>query len=446
MKLRPFWSREAIGATACEPEVRRCARAVVKRYQRPFRHGWAQRRTRPRWRPLPSWHPAECAGGEHRVCAVRHGVPRRPTFMRHRRKACQALGANRSSSRQLGYVPGTRSGLWDLLHTVGSTSSDSWRRSPTVDAALVRAAMARSSPTNGAPEVDTSLLDLRRRHGFQPTRRRRNRAATAGSAPDEVRSVTRLWSEDLEGGRGGGTAPPPRAGRTRTSARRVRQYVEAQAHFQHGTTGRVGRAIDALRGNGRRCGNGVVREAWPCSRGTSRAASDPKATSHPGYGDERIRGSGPAGVRRTIERSRAESRVTRPTGRGLRQLGEDDRGSRRTDRKARPRRTSYGAGRRVVGWNGDVGGETGQPDHVPREAVNQALGQLAGRASVTATTSGRTGRPSVRRSRRGAGCRETLCLVHIDAITTLFDLVIDCLMTRGVVRELRSNVVRHALP
>ena len=175
------------------------------------------------------------------------------TFMRHRvgQRVTQALGrANRRHGDWAMYL-GLAPGFGTLLAQSAVQAAIPGDVRPTVDAALVRAAdgweladqtarafwsTRRSSDTPGAATAPT-----RARPG-------RNRpAATAGSAPDEVRSVTRLWLGDPEAA----AEAAARAASTLHAAGELEhaafwRYVEAQAHFEHGTTGSVGRAIDAF--------------------------------------------------------------------------------------------------------------------------------------------------------------------------------------------------------
>ena len=147
--------------------------------------------------------------------------------------------------------------------------------------------------------------------------------------------------------------------------------------------------------------------------------------------DEWMRGSGPAGVRRTIERSRGgvsgthdqQAEALDSLGRMIGVSAHRPEGQAATDVV-----WSWPAGRRVERRLWEV--KTGQPDHVPREWVNQALGQLAAeRASPRLHIVGCivTSLQSVEGDAAQAAA-ETLCLVHIDAITTLFDLVSDRLL------------------
>jgi hypothetical protein len=356
------------------------------------------------------------------------------TFMRHRvgQRVTQALGrANRRAGDWAMYL-GLAPGFGTLLATSAVQAAIPRDVRPIVDAALARIsdgwqatqeAAAQFWAYQGSPPMAAAPPQPQR-----PRPGRTRPAATAGSAAHEVTAVTQLWLGDPQAA---AQAASQAAAILDTSGEVEHaafwRYVQAQANYEERTAGSAGRAIDALRA----ATDSALRTAWFVRlrrvltelRGQQASLTDELPWM---VWDEWLRESGAAGVRRAIDRCRtgitgnhdqqADALVT--LGRMAGVSASRPEGQSVTDTV-----WNWPSGRQIQRRLWEV--KTGNPDRLPREWVDQSLGQLA--------EEGQTPR------RRVVGCilthvegieeeaaraaRDTLCLVHIDAVSALIDLL-----------------------
>lgn len=381
------------------------------------------------------------------------------TFMRHRvgQRVTQALGrANRRTGDWAMYL-GLAPGFGTQLATSAVQAAIPRDVRSIVDAALARISAGWQATQEAAaqfwdyqghpPIADEPLQSQRLRPG------RTRAASTAGSAAHEVNAVTQLWLGD------------PRAAAQAASQAAVLldasgevehaafwRYVQAQACYEEGTAASVGHAIDALRA----ATNSSLRTAWFVRLGRVLTELRDQQASQTDelpwlVWDEWLRESGATGVRRAIDRCRtgitgnhaqqAEALVT--LGRMAGATASRPQGQSVPDTV-----WNWPSGRQVQRRLWEV--KTGNPDRLPRDWVNQSLGQLA--------EEGRS--PRVRlfgcilthvediEEEAARAARDAVCLVHSDTVSALIGLLGDRLNSyaerwgggtaaeRGAAREL----------
>jgi len=234
------------------------------------------------------------------------------TFMRHRvgQRVTQALGrANRREGDWAMYL-GLAPSFGTLLATSGVQAAIPRDVRPIVDAALARIsegwqatqeAAAQFWADQGNPPMTAAPPQPQR-----PWPGRTRPAATARSAAHEVTAVTQLWLGDPQAAAQAASQAAvllDTAGEVEHAA--FWRYVQAQAHYEEGTAGSVGHAIDALRA----ATDSAVRTAWFVRlrriltelRGQQAPLTDELPWL---VWDEWLRESGAAGVRRAIDRCR----------------------------------------------------------------------------------------------------------------------------------------------
>jgi hypothetical protein len=362
------------------------------------------------------------------------------TFMRHRvgQRVTQALGrANRRAGDWAMYL-GLSPGFGTLLAQSAVRQAIPAGVRPVVDDALRRLETgwlgayqeARNFWDSGGqvPDGDEATHSSAR---VRPGRTRP--AATAGSAPDEVTAVTRLWLGDPTTA----SEAAARAAGTLGNAGEVEHaafwhYVQAQANYEEGVAGSVGRAIDALRA----ATQTGAATAWfgRLSRVLAELRGD-QATHFDDQPwttwDEWIAESGKAGVRRAVERCRSGLVGTHDQqAESLELLGRMAGVSahRPSGQSVTDCIWSWAGRRRVETRLWEV--KTGEPNAVPRDWIDQALGQVA------------DSHPSTHR--RVVGCvmsnvsevadeaasaaRDAVCLVPGEVVVALADLLGDRLI------------------
>jgi hypothetical protein len=362
------------------------------------------------------------------------------TFMRHRvgQRVTQALGrANRRDNDWAMYL-GLAPGFGTLLAQSAVRQAIPIDVRPVIDDALARLESRWAGASSSASEfwqnrgvpvapVNSPTAPARVRPG------RSRAAATAGSAADEVAAVTRLWLGDPAGAAdaaGSAAAILKAAGEVEHAA--FWRYVQAQAHFDEGTGGSVGRAIDALRV----AVEGGTVTAWFVRLGRVlselRGQQASRVDDQPWtMWDEWVAEAGSTGVRRAVDRCRQYLLGTHDQqAEGIETLGRmvGVSSGRPTGQSVTDATWSWVAARKVERRLWEV--KTGDPDELPREWVDQALGQVA------------AARPSPRL--RVVGCllthlttvadeaatagRDALCFVHQDAALALADMIGDRLI------------------
>jgi hypothetical protein len=258
-------------------------------------------------------------------------------------------------------------------------------------------------------------------------------AATAGSAVHEVTAVTRLWLGDPAGAaEAAGAAARALGGAGEVEHAAFWHYVEGQAHYEEGLTGSLGKAIDAVR----TATQSGAATAWFVRlgrvlselRGEQASVVDEQPWT---TWDEWISESGIAGVRRSVARCRnwlvgthdqqAEALVilgrmagisaSRPTGQSVTDVVWNWASSRRVERRL---------------W--EV--KTGTPNAIPRDWVDQALGQVAearggDRLSVVGCIM--TELEAVEPEAKRAGAN-SLCFIRREGVLALADLLGDRLL------------------
>lgn len=351
------------------------------------------------------------------------------TFMRHRvgQRVTQALGrANRTSDDWAMYL-GLSSSFGTLLAQTAVRQAIPSEVRPIVDDALARA--EEGSAANGAAAKEFWGSKGARPVRVGPAEQTRTRpgrvraVSTAGSAGDEVSSVTLMWRGDYERA----AAAALRAADTLNVAGEREhsafwRYVAAHALYLNGGASR-GRAIDELRV----ASEGGAHTAWFVRVSKVLAELRGEQAMHTeehlwATWDEWIRSARPAGVRRAIELCRSRLAGSHDQqAEGIEILGRlagaqavRPSGTSVTDATwSWPRRG--GSERRL--W--EV--KTGDADALPRDWVDQSLGQIAAEA------------PSGRH--RVVGCivthltnvaddaakaaRDAVCIISLDAVAEL---------------------------
>ncbi len=351
------------------------------------------------------------------------------TFMRHRvgQRFTQALGrANRQEGDWAMYL-GLAPGFGTLLAQTGVQTAIPRDVRPTVNQAFSRLtgdwSASRSAAeqfwaTQGASVPEPIAPESPR---LRPGRTRA--AATADSAVDEVAAVTRLWQGDPQGA----AEAAARAASKLHAAGEVEhaafwRYVEAQAHFEAHSTGQ---AIDALR----TATDGGAATGWFVRLrrvlGELRGQQAIQTAEQPWeVWDEWLRESGCEGVRRAITRCQSaiegshdeQAEALQILGRIAGTVSHRPRGQAVTDAI-----WNWPCARRIERRLWEV--KTGAPDRLPRDWVNQALGQIAQEAASSRVhVVGCIVTSLVDVEEEAAlAARETLCLVHVDALCALLD-------------------------
>lgn len=356
------------------------------------------------------------------------------TFMRHRvsQRVTQALGrANRRAGDWAMYL-GLAPRFGTLLANSGVQAAIPRDVRPTIDAALARLSEGWQAAREAADQFWVSQGTQGATAAPVPSQRprpgRTRPAATAGSAADEVTAVTRLWLGDPQAA----AHAASRAAATLQASGEVEHaafwtYVQAQAHYEEGTTGSARQAIDALR---------VATESAPSTAwfvrlrrvlAELRGQQAVLTTELPWIvWDEWLRDSGPLGVRRAVDRCRtgitgnhdqqADALVTLGHMAGV--TANRPEGQSVTDTV-----WNWSAGRQVQRRLWEV--KTGDPDRLPRDWVDQSLGQLAGEGQS----------PRIRvvgcilthvegiEEEAAKAAQDALCLIHLDAVSALIDLL-----------------------
>ncbi len=358
------------------------------------------------------------------------------TFMRHRvgQRVTQALGrANRRAGDWAMYL-GLAPGFGTLLAASAVQAAIPRDVRPIVDAALARIsdgwqatqeAAAQFWADQGNPPIAATPPQPQR---LRPGRTRP--AATARSAVHEVTAVTQLWLGDPQAAAQAASqaaALLATAGEVEHAA--FWRYVQAQAHYGEGTTGSVGHAIDALRA----ATDGALRTAWFARLGrvlTELRGQQASLTDELPWlvWDEWLRESGAASVQRAIDRCR-----TGITGNHDQQadalvlLGRmaGVTASRPEGQSVADTVWNWSSGRQVQRRLWEV--KTGNPARLPRAWVDQALGQLAeaGRSPRIRVVGCILTHVESIEEEAALAARDSLCLVHVDAVSALIDLLGD---------------------
>jgi hypothetical protein len=378
------------------------------------------------------------------------------TYMRHRvaQRVTQALGrANRRDGDWAMYLGLSPSFGMSMAHSAVQAEIPS-EVQPVVEAALVRMQRGWAGAANDAQEFWKThkvpgTLATPETERLRPGRSRA--AATAGSASDEVSAATALWIGDYAGA----AQAAARAAETLATAGEVEhaafwRYVQAQALSVDDSAIGNGRAIEALRA----AVDGGSRTAWFVRlsrvltelRGeqAARVSDAPWETW-----DEWLRERGPKGVLTAVDLCRSRLAGTHDQqAEALEILG-------RIVGVASSRPMGPGVTDVVWSWTSARGIEkrlweikTGSPDRIPRDWVDQALGQLASesvgpkRRTIAGIISAIT---SVDPTASNAA--SDLCLWHTDVLIGLVDGMSDRLlhyasrwgpgaMERGLARDL----------
>lgn len=357
------------------------------------------------------------------------------TYMRHRggQRVTQALGrANRQRGDWAMYVGlSPEFGTFLAQSAVQQAIPPDVR--PLVDAALWRVSDGQDACRQAADEF-WSRKGAVERASEPAAQGRRSRpgqirpASTAASANDEVTAVTRLWLGDSRHA----AEAAARAAASLSSANEVEhaafwRYVEAQAHHEEGGAGAVGRSIHALRA----AVEGGARTAWFVRLGRVLTVLQGELAGRTDempwtMWDDWIRQSGAAGARRAVERCRLyvtgthdqQADAIQTLGRMAGVTAGRPEGQSVTDV-----RWSWSPGRRIERRLWEV--KTEGPDKVPRAWVNQALGQIAeeqpsARLHVVGCIVTHLDEVEDDAARAAA---DQLCILHVDAISTLVDLL-----------------------
>jgi len=362
------------------------------------------------------------------------------TFMRHRvgQRVTQALGrANRRGGDWAMYL-GLAPGFGTLLAQSAVRQAIPLDVRPVVDEALARLDGGWARAHHEAREFwatnGTAGSASRQEGATARVRPGRSRpAATAGSASEEVAAVTRLWLGDPAGAAGAAT----RAAVALDAAGEVEhaafwRYVQAQALYEERTAGSTGRAIEALR-IATQTGTGTawfvrLNRVLAELRGQQAARVDDQPWT---TWDEWVSEAGTAGVRRAVDRCRTELSGTHDQqAEALELLGRMVGVSsyRPTGQSVTDAIWAWAESRKVERRLWEV--KTGNPDLLPREWVDQSLGQIAdcelsSRLRVIGCLL--TSLTDVADEAAHAA-RDSLCLVHREAAQTLADMVGDRLI------------------
>ena len=364
------------------------------------------------------------------------------TYMRHRvgQRVTQALGrANRREGDWAMYL-GLAPTFGTLLAQSGVRAAIPADVRPVIDQALDRlaggwlqverdtTAFWQTTGASGAAPNDSN-----------PSRRERpgraRAAATAGSAPDEVEAVTQLWLGDSQRAAAAATrAADKLAGAGEMEHAAFWRYVQAQAEYTSDQPGATGRAIEALRATT----EGGSRTAWFVRLGKVladlRGAQAQISDELPWViWDEWLRESGPASVMRRLERIHAELTGTHDQQvQALLVLGRLAGAT--THRPAGQSVTdavwSWPGRRQVERRLWEV--KTGNPDQVPRDWVDQCIGQVA--AEQQATTGVRVigcilTHLNEAEEEAAQAAHDIIAFVHVQAAVALFDLLFDRMRT-----------------
>jgi hypothetical protein len=362
------------------------------------------------------------------------------TFMRHRvgQRVTQALGrANRSEGDWAMYL-GLDPGFGTLLAQSAVRQAITADVRPDVDAALARLQSGWVRAQQDMREFWSSAGALPAPSGVAASRGRARpgrarAAANAGSANDEVTAVTRLWLGDPAGA----AEAASRASAILAAAGEVEhaafwRYVQAQASFEAGGPSAIGRAIEALR----TAIQSAAATAWFVRltrvldelRGVQVTAADEQPWAN---WDEWIAEASSTGVRRAVDKCRERLAGTHDQqAEGLEILGRmvgvvasHPTGSSVTDAV-----WNWPGPRRIERRLWEV--KTGNPDAIPRDWVDQALGQIAdARPNPRLRVVGciLTHLTEVERD-AGRAAADTLCLVHQSAVITLANMLGDRLI------------------
>jgi hypothetical protein len=354
------------------------------------------------------------------------------TFMRHRvgQRVTQALGrANRDENDWAMYL-GLAPGFGTLLAQSAVQAAIPSDVRPVIDSALQRLEDGWAGATSVASAFWASAGSTDPAATPAPSSRTRPgrlaAASSSGSAQEEVRAVTRMWLADFAGAASAAEAAAEllaSAGEAEHAA--FWQYTRAQAMVAEDLPGAGGRAIEALR----LATEGAASTPWFVRlrrvladiRGDQVARSDERPWS---VWDEWLRESGAAGVSRAILRCNEglsgthdqQSEAIELLGRILGVDSHRPHGQAVTDAI-----WSWSAQTRVEQRLWEV--KTGDPDKVPRDWVDQSLGQIA---EVEATRRHTcfgcvvTHLEEVDQKAAAAG-RETIVFVHVDFLLAVLD-------------------------
>lgn len=354
-------------------------------------------------------------------------------YMRHRvgQRVTQALGrANREEGDWAMYL-GLDPGFGTLLAQSAVQAATPGDVRPAIDAALNRL----QEGWAGTKAVANEFWEQRGAvpvEGVVPARGDRVRpgrarpAATAGSAQDEVSAVTSLWLGDYPAAAEAAT----RAAATLDTAGEAEhaafwRYVQAQARYSEGGPAAVRMAINALRASA----EGATATAWfvRLRRALAEMRGEQAVSSEElpwAVWDEWLREAGSSGVLRAVERCLARIQGTHDQQAAALEILGRMAGAvaqRPTRRNAGTDAVwTWSSGRRVERRLWEV--KTGDPHQVPRDWVNQNLGQI-----TEERTSGSR--------KRVLGCllthltevedvaaraaRDDIAILHVDAVTTL---------------------------
>ncbi len=359
------------------------------------------------------------------------------TFMRHRvgQRVTQALGrANRRKEDWAMYI-GLAPGFGTLLAQSAVRQAIPIDVRPLVDQALERLKGGWPLAHHEAQEFWSNRGGSRIAsvESTAPTRPRPGRsrtAGTAGSANDEVNAITRLWLGDASGAaRAAEGAAVALDAASEVEHAAFWRYVQAQALYEESTSGSTGRAIEALR----IAIQGGTKTAWfvRLNRvlGELRGEQAVRVEDQPWTTwDEWIGQAGPAGVQRAIDQCRASLRGSHDQqAEGLEILGRMSgvEARRPSGQSVTDTEWAWAESRKLEIRMWEI--KTGSPDAVPREWVDQILGQIAG------------ARPDGRRHVIGClvtqlelvspeaaqAARDSICLIHLEAIEALATLLAD---------------------
>jgi hypothetical protein len=361
------------------------------------------------------------------------------TYMRHRvgQRVTQALGrANRRAGDWAVYV-GLAPGLGTLLAQSAVQAAIPADIRPTIDEALARLeggwqraredmeqfCSAAPDQLEGRPNQAASTA--RRRPG------RRRPAQTADTAADEVTAITKLWLGDADVA----AAAAERAALALTAAGQLEhaafwRYVQAQARYTLARPGAAGPAINALRAatdSGANTGwfSRLTRVVMELRGQQARVTSDNPWQSW----DEWLYTAGPVRILRTLDQGR----------RGL--VGTHDQQAEAIELLGHlagvAAHRPHGQSVTDVVWNWTSGRtierrlwevKTGDPDAVPRDWVDQSIGQVTAeqaQASDARVVGCILTHLEQLKPEAAQAAHDVLAVVHVDAVTALFDLLAD---------------------
>jgi hypothetical protein len=359
------------------------------------------------------------------------------TFMRHRvgQRVTQALGrANRRHGDWAMYL-GLSPGFGTLLAQSAVRQATTADVRPVVDAALarldggwIRAHQEAREFWENAGVVQSAPASSASGRRLRPGRTRP--AATAGSAADEVMAATQLWLGDLSSAaRAAAEAAIALGNAGEMEHAAFWRYVEAQAHYEEGVGGSRGQAIESLR----RATEGGMATAWFVRlrrvsaelRGEQAVDLDDQPWT---TWDEWIGEAGAAGIHRAIARCQTQLSGTHDQqAEALELLGRmaGVTAHRPSGQSVTDTVWSWAAARRVEQRLWDV--KTGEPEVVPRDWVDQVLGQIAAtRATPRLRVFGCLLTSLVEVDQEAArAARDSICIAHTGAATALADFLGD---------------------